>query len=97
MLIAYGPCHMLHPDNMILPTCLAILNGRTLNSITNGSCISLQVVGSQARILYSDQKGRVAIALAFNKAIKDGKIKVSELSFVITSCPLLSVWSVFYF
>merc|ERR1712050_750453 len=33
------------------------------------------VVGSQARILYSDQKGRVAIALAFNKAIADGQIK----------------------
>ncbi|KAM5304703.1 urocanate hydratase isoform 2-T2 [Glossophaga mutica] len=33
------------------------------------------VVGSQARILYSDQKGRVAIAVAFNKAIAHGKIK----------------------
>jgi len=33
------------------------------------------VVGSQARILYSDQEGRVKIALAFNKAVKDGKIK----------------------
>lgn len=27
------------------------------------------VVGSQARILYADQKARVAIALAFNRAI----------------------------
>lgn len=33
------------------------------------------VVGSQARILYSDQKGRVAIAVAFNQAIAQGKIK----------------------
>lgn len=33
------------------------------------------VVGSQARILYSDQKGRVAIALAFNQAIADKRIK----------------------
>uniref|UniRef100_A0A8C0MU48 Urocanate hydratase n=1 Tax=Canis lupus familiaris TaxID=9615 RepID=A0A8C0MU48_CANLF len=33
------------------------------------------VVGSQARILYSDQKGRVAIAVAFNQAIARGKIK----------------------
>ena len=33
------------------------------------------VVGSQARILYSDQKGRVAIALAFNEAIASKKIK----------------------
>merc|ERR1739844_677019 len=33
------------------------------------------VVGSQARILYSDQEGRVKIALAFNQAVKDGKIK----------------------
>ena len=32
------------------------------------------VVGSKARILYADSKGRINIALAFNKAIKDGKI-----------------------
>jgi urocanate hydratase len=32
------------------------------------------VVGSQARILYADTEGRVKIATAFNKAIKDGKI-----------------------
>lgn len=40
----------------------------------------LQVVGSQARILYSDQKGRVAIAVAINQAIASGKIKVSEIA-----------------
>ncbi|XP_012887770.1 PREDICTED: urocanate hydratase isoform X2 [Dipodomys ordii] len=33
------------------------------------------VVGSQARILYSDQKGRVAIAVAINQAIASGTIK----------------------
>jgi urocanate hydratase len=32
------------------------------------------VVGSQARILYADADGRAEIALAFNKAIKEGKI-----------------------
>ncbi|XP_057194462.1 urocanate hydratase [Triplophysa rosa] len=32
------------------------------------------VVGSQARILYSDQKGRVYIALAINQAIAKGKV-----------------------
>jgi len=32
------------------------------------------VVGSQARILYADADGRIAIAAAFNKAIKEGKI-----------------------
>ena len=32
------------------------------------------VVGSQARILYSDAEGRVKLALAFNKAIRDGVI-----------------------
>ncbi len=32
------------------------------------------VVGSQARILYADADGRVQIASAFNKAIKEGKI-----------------------
>lgn len=33
------------------------------------------VVGSKARILYADSDGRIDIALAFNKAIKDGIIK----------------------
>jgi urocanate hydratase len=32
------------------------------------------VVGSQARILYADSEGRVAIADAFNKAISEGRI-----------------------
>ena len=32
------------------------------------------VVGSQARILYADAKGRIRIAAAFNKAIEDGII-----------------------
>ena len=32
------------------------------------------VVGSQARILYSDAEGRMKLALAFNKAIRDGVI-----------------------
>lgn len=32
------------------------------------------VVGSQARILYADSEGRIKIAQAINKAIKDGKI-----------------------
>ena len=32
------------------------------------------VVGSQARILYADCEGRIKIARAFNKAIKDGKL-----------------------
>ena len=33
------------------------------------------VVGSQARILYSDQEGRAAIARAFNEAVASGEIK----------------------
>ncbi len=33
------------------------------------------VVGSQARILYSDQAGRKAIAKAFNAAVADGTLK----------------------
>jgi len=32
------------------------------------------VVGSKARILYADEQGRLQIALAFNQAIKEGKI-----------------------
>lgn len=33
------------------------------------------VVGSQARILYSDHNGRAAIAVAFNNLVKEGKLK----------------------
>ncbi|KAK3557530.1 hypothetical protein QTP70_028485 [Hemibagrus guttatus] len=32
------------------------------------------VVGSQARILYSDQRGRVSIALAINRAVAKGRV-----------------------
>ena len=32
------------------------------------------VVGSQARILYADAEGRIKIALAMNKAIREGKV-----------------------
>ncbi len=35
------------------------------------------VVGSQARILYADSEGRVKIAMAINKAIKEGTISAS--------------------
>lgn len=34
----------------------------------------LMVVGSQARILYADSQGRIAIAKAFNRAIREGRI-----------------------
>ena len=34
------------------------------------------VVGSQARILYSDCRGRSAIALSFNQAVRDGTLQV---------------------
>lgn len=33
------------------------------------------VVGSQARILYSDQKGRISIAISINKAVATGQVK----------------------
>jgi len=33
------------------------------------------VVGSQARILYADCEGRTKIALAFNQAVRDGRLK----------------------
>ena len=35
-----------------------------------------QVVGSQARILYCNDEGRVKIALAFNQAVADGRLRV---------------------
>ena len=43
------------------------------------------MVGSQARILYSDHEGRIGIALAFNKAIADGRLKVFNIIFTIES------------
>jgi len=33
------------------------------------------VIGSQARILYSDEGGRIAIALSFNRAVREGRLK----------------------
>lgn len=33
------------------------------------------VVGTQARILYADAEGRIAIARAFNKAVREGELK----------------------
>jgi urocanate hydratase len=36
--------------------------------------INVPEVGSKARILYADEEGRIRIALAFNKAISDGRI-----------------------
>ncbi len=36
---------------------------------------NIPIVGSKARILYADAQGRIAIAKAFNEAIKSGRIK----------------------
>ena len=36
------------------------------------------MVGSQARILYANEEGRIAIALAFNKAVGEGRLKVDR-------------------
>ncbi|VDO45797.1 unnamed protein product [Haemonchus placei] len=40
-----------------------------------GAAENRLVVGSQARILYSDQEGRIALAVAFNDAVRKGKVK----------------------
>jgi hypothetical protein len=45
------------------------------------------VVGSQARILYADAEGRMKIAEAFNKAIKNGEIGPVVLGEIITMFP----------
>lgn len=55
--------------------------------------LSVKVVGSQARILYSNEEGRVSIALAFNKAVSDGRLKVHLVS--STDCIIVSLLSVF--
>ncbi|KAK6016956.1 hypothetical protein OSTOST_17557 [Ostertagia ostertagi] len=39
-----------------------------------GAAENRLVVGSQARILYSDQEGRIALALAFNDAVRSGRV-----------------------
>lgn len=48
----------------------------------------LKVVGSQARILYADHKGRHRIALAFNQAVKNGLLQASVTLFCKTDCLL---------
>lgn len=56
--------------------------------------LSSQVVGSQARILYSNDEGRIAIALAFNKAVCSGRLKVLFVvsSYLLVVCLQSSVW-----
>jgi len=39
----------------------------------------VQVVGSQARILYSDCRGRVELAVAFNDAVRRQTLAVCHL------------------
>ncbi len=41
----------------------------------NSAADNLPVVGSKSRILYADATGRIEIAKAFNKAIREGKLK----------------------
>ena len=41
------------------------------------------VVGSQARILYSDRLGRTRLALAFNSAVRDGTLQVGDTRHVV--------------
>ncbi len=36
---------------------------------------NIPVVGSKSRILYADAEGRIRIAMAFNKAIREGRLK----------------------
>ncbi|MBP7408091.1 MAG: urocanate hydratase [Flavobacteriales bacterium] len=62
-------------ENMLkeAPTEIAQQIADNLHWIRNAQQNKL-VVGSQARILYADSEGRVRIAEAFNKAIKDGRI-----------------------
>lgn len=54
----------------------AEINQQMQDNITwiRGAKANHLVVGSQARILYADAEGRIRIALAFNKAIKEGKL-----------------------
>ncbi|PIO61308.1 hypothetical protein TELCIR_17170, partial [Teladorsagia circumcincta] len=43
-----------------------------------GAAENRLVVGSQARILYSDQEGRIALALAFNDAVRNGRVSILD-------------------
>lgn len=44
-----------------------------------------KVVGSQARILYADHRGRISIAEAFNKAIAEKRLSVRVFSSLCNS------------
>ncbi|PIO72944.1 hypothetical protein TELCIR_05092 [Teladorsagia circumcincta] len=48
-----------------------------------GAAENRLVVGSQARILYSDQEGRIALALAFNDAVRNGRVSNEKLCVTI--------------
>ena len=55
------------------------------------------MVGSQARILYSDHRGRVAIAEAFNKAISEKRLMVSLFYFSFGGSPPLNNLRLMFF
>lgn len=64
----------------IIKEMLATATGNVKNQLADNlqwienADVNIPIVGSKARILYADAKGRIAIALAFNEAIKSGKI-----------------------
>jgi len=60
--------YLFYPLSYVLDLFTQLLTSST------GAKANKLVVGSQARILYADAEGRIAIAAAFNKAIKEGKI-----------------------
>jgi urocanate hydratase len=74
----------LHETDMIAAEVLDKMSGEVPNEIKQQVLDNLKwiesaeenklVVGSQARILYSDEEGRKRIALAFNEGIKSGRI-----------------------
>jgi urocanate hydratase len=55
------------------------------------ACQHKLTVGSAARILYADQRGRVAIAVAINQAVKSGTLKVRDKT--VNSCQLFAATS----
>lgn len=71
-------CHRVAHSNPLMSFCHYFFRRKHYQRILY---FRLQVVGSQARILYLDQRGRVALAQAFNKGITDGRLRVSTVFF----------------
>ncbi|CAF2904808.1 unnamed protein product [Rotaria sp. Silwood2] len=72
--LGFGPFRWVCTSGLATPNNVLEQYNNNLKWIQEAENAKL-VVGSQARILYSDQMGRINIGLAFNQAVRTGQLK----------------------